>query len=152
MITITPINVATVTDALMALLKDWPALENVNVLRSEEINETPGECPWVGVYRENVDYPIRTIGFGSGMRDQKISLVIVAQESDGESGQKCEDRLESLLKEIIAAILTDVTIRGSVRVIEDVKVRYEDYRKTGSSYMQTAAVYLTASTVVLAGG
>jgi len=145
---VTTVNVATITNALVQLLRNWPALQNVTVGRAEELNETPGACPWIGVYRDNVEYIIKTLGYGSGMRDQRVVLVAVAQESDGVSGERCEDRLEALLREMVSAILSDVTIGGSVRVIEDLSVRYADYRKEGGSYMQTAAVYLTAVTTV----
>ena len=147
MTTVTAVNVSTVTAALVSLLDE--ALGNVAVVRAEEINETPGNCPWVGVYRDNVEYVIKTLGFGSGMREQRINLVVVVQESDGTSGERCEDRLEELLKNVVGAILSDVTLRSTVQVVTDFQVRYADYRKIGGGFMQTAAVYLTAVTTVL---
>lgn len=143
-ILVTPVNVAIVTEALVQQLSEWAALAAVTVLRADKLNETPGRCPWLGVYRDNVEYAIGPLGFGSGFRNQRIALVVVAQAA-GSSGANCEDALEALLREVVGALLTDVTLRGTVRVIEELTVRYADYREVaGGSYMQTAAVYLTA--------
>lgn len=142
-----PANVAAITAALVEQLANWAGIAalKVNVGRANELNETPGDCPWVGIYRDRVRFVSRTVGMGSAMRDQQVSLVVAVQEADGVSGEKCEDRLEALLAEVLAAILTDLTVGGRVRMIEDLEVRYADYRKVaGGSYMQTAAVYLTA--------
>lgn len=143
---VTPVNVATITDALVQLLTD--ALPNVEVGRAEALNEDINHCPWIGVYRDTVRYQIKTLGFGNGMRDQLVNLVVAVQQGDPDSGEKCEDRLEELLAQVCGAILSDATLRGTVHVITDFEVRYADYKKVGSSYMQTAAVYLTAQTTV----
>lgn len=145
---VSAVNVSVVTNGIVEMLKQWPALANATISRSEEINETAGGCPWIGVYRDNVDYVIKTVGYGSGMRDQRMNLVVLVQEADGVSGEKCEDRLEALLREVISAILSDVTLGGTARVVDELTVRYSDYRKEGGSFMQTAAIYLTAVTVV----
>jgi hypothetical protein len=143
---ITPVNVAAVTDALVQLLR--ARLANTAIGRASELNEDVNNCPWIGVYRDNVRYEVRTLGYGSGMRTQRITLVVAVQESDPDSGDKCEDRLEALLVRVVGALLSDTTLGGTVAVIENLEVRYADYQKVGNSYMQTAAVYLTAQTTV----
>lgn len=146
-----PVNVATITAALVAQIAHHPGVADLKttVERAGELNATPGQCPWVGVYRDEVTYVIKTLGFGNAARDQRVSLVIAVQDADPSSGEACEDRLEKLVQEVMAALLSDLTIGGTARTIEDLVVRYTDYRKVpGGSFMQTAAVYLTAVTSV----
>lgn len=145
-----PQNIASVTRALVAQLENWPQVRalGVQVSRSEPLNEDPGSCPWVGVYRDSVEYTSKTLGFGTGYRDANVSLVVAVQQANPKSGQDCEDELEALVTEVAAAILTDVTLGGTVRGITNMKVLYADYRRVGDSFMQTAAVYLTAQVPV----
>lgn len=143
---ITPVNVATVTAAIRAMLLN--DLQNVTVDRSGAINETPGSCPWVGVYRGSVNYAFGPMGFGSGFRMQEIKLVVLAQQSHPSSGENCEDLLEALVAQVMSALLTDVTMGGTVRNIKEIEVIYADYKKIGTSFMQTAAVYLTTEVPV----
>lgn len=145
-IKITPVNVAKVTTAVVAMLKD--ALTNVAVERSAAVNETPSNCPWVCVYRGSVDYEPGPLGFGNGYRLQKIKLVVLAQHTHASSGDDCEDLLEALVADVVGVLLTDLTLRGTVRVLEEVSTVYTDFKKSGAVYMQTAAVYLTATVPV----
>lgn len=146
------INVADVSKALVAMLTDDVGVSDLNtsVSRSEVINEDPGMCPWVGVYRSLVQFQPRTIGTGSlgGSMLQLIDMVLVAQQSDGTSGEQCEDRLEELLAALNSALLADTSVRGMVHAIRDMSVTYDDYKLTGEQYMQTAVLRVTYETRV----
>ena len=123
---VTPVNVATVTAALVAQLANWPGVADLKarVESAEQLNETPGRCPWIGVYRDSVKFVVKTLGYGSGARNQHISLVLAVQESDPVSGEKCEARLEALLQQVLGALLTDVTIGGTVQVINQLRYTF----------------------------
>ena len=122
-----------------ALLKD------VTVTRSEEINKIPGNCPWIGIYRSRVTYPTRVLGYGPGMRDQRVNLIILVQEQDGSSGSNCEEALENLVQRVLSTLLSDTTLGGVVATIDGIEVQYPGYQKVADdAYMQTAAIYITA--------
>ena len=141
---ITPVNVAEITKVIAEILQDHEGLQDAIIERSEELNEIPGRCPWISIYRAGVDYPIRTLGLGAGYRNQRIEFIIYAQHSDGTSPDECEERLEALVVSVISALLSDPTLRGKVATIDEFSVRYVDYDKTEAGYMQTAAIFFTA--------
>lgn len=145
--TITTVNVATITEAVVQLLRD--AMPGVNVSRAEEINELPHLCPWVGVYRSSVSFPPRTLGLGTGFRDQSVELILVVQQADGSSGAECEDLLEKLIGDTVSTVLSSPSLGGSVLVVDDVNIRYSSYEKRDSVYFQTATIYFTARTRVI---
>lgn len=148
--TITPVNVSTITSAIESLLTNHNDLQDVLVERSTEINELPHRCPWVGIYRSGVEYPLRTLGMGSGFRGQRISFVLMAQHSDATSGEECEERLEQLIVNVIGALLSDPSLNGTVDTLDEFSVEYVDYLQTDAGYVQTAGIYFTALTSVRA--
>lgn len=142
-----PVNVASITEALKQnFIKSEVIPPEAQVTRAEEINELPSACPWIGIYRSAVQYPIRTLGGSSGFRNQRVELIVVVQESDLTSGEQCEDRLEALILKVIRAIFDDVYIGGTCDTVDDFAVRYESYTKRDGTYMQTASIYFTAIT------
>lgn len=143
---IVPTDVSTITRAVHQMLLDDPAIgiAGVQVERSAEPNATPTEHGWLGVYRERIDYPPRTLGMGSGYRNQRIRLFILAQESDPSSGDECEDRLEKLLQNTIGVLLSDPSLKGTVQTLDEFSVLHEDYSKTdGGIYIQMAKIEFT---------
>ena len=150
--TITPINVAVVTQAVVDQLKNDTRLANVEVSRSQEIGSDPSSCPWVGVYRLRVKYPIRTLGSG-GMRGQRVMMAIVLQQANPSSGADCEDDLEDLIGKVMSVLLSDVTLNNTVQFLDEFDVSYEDYTKTKTGvYMQTAAIQFVALMTTTIGG
>lgn len=146
---IKPISVSAITQAVEARLLADAALADVRISRSEEINSLPSSCPWVGVYRADCQFPIRTLGMGAGFRGQRVQVVLLAQESDPASGAACEDRLNELVDKLIAAILSEPTLGGVVHTVDDFSVRYPDYRRVDDDiYMQTAMVQFSVITTV----
>jgi len=143
-ITITPTDVSEITRRIQEILQDHPNLQEATVERSAEFNDIPGRCPWLCIYRLGVDYPIRTLGLGTGFRTQRVELMIYAQESDGTDPAECEERLEQLVVHCISALLSDPTLRGMVDTIDEFKVSYVDYDKSEAGYTQTAAITFTA--------
>lgn len=144
-----PVSVSVVTQAVEARLRADPALAAATITRSDEINAVPSLCPWIGVYRADCAFPQRTLGVAPGWRGQRVQVMVLAQEADGTSGAACEDRLNELVDAIIAALLADTTLGGAVHAIDDLTVRYPDYRRVSDAgYLQTAMIIFTALTTV----
>lgn len=143
-----PSNVANVTAALVAALRQDNRFQSVAVSRAMEINEQPSACPWVGIYRGSQRFVPRTLGATSGFMNQQIDLIAVIQAAGGTSGDECEDRIEELIASVISVVLSDISIGGTVHMVTGLDLRYRDYRHDGSAYMQTAELYITAETRV----
>ena len=143
---IVPTNVAQVTQAVTEMLQDAPGIgiDGVRVDRAEEINRTPTEKGWVGVYRDRIDYPPRVLGMGSGYRQQLIRLFLIVQESDPDGGAECEDRLEHLMQKCIGVLLSDPSLKGTVQTLDEFSVEHLDYGKDAQGiYMQFAKISFT---------
>ena len=142
---LTPYNVANVTRAIESCLRADVRLANVAVERSAEVNADPARCPWVGIYRARIEYPSRTLGLGAGYRGQRMQLILLTQQSDGSSGEACEDAIEALNVDVLSVLLTDPTLGGVVSTLDEIDIQYPDYQRTsGGRFVQTAAIYITA--------
>lgn len=139
-----PINVAEVTQSVLKMLKNDARLEQVTIERAEEVNKEPKVDGWVGIYRVRIRYPTKAIGAGVP-REQAVSLVILVQQSDHQSGRACEDALEELVRNVLSVILSDESLGGKVDILDpnEFEVRYENYNKIDNIFMQTAAIYIT---------
>lgn len=145
----TTANVAEITEATRAMLEDALAVRYgsaANVERAGEPNESPDRCPWVGVYRTRLSLPPRTLGAGSGFRTQRVTLVMVMNETSTETGAVCEDRLEALVQCVLSALCTDQSLRGTVLTLEDIDIAYSTYTAVGNAFFQEAVVTVTAIT------
>lgn len=141
---LTPEDVGRISAGIVAYLSSDVDLQDVTMQRSERINKDPAKCPWLGVYRVRATYPSRTLGAGSGFRQQKLEYILIAQAANGRSGQDCEETLELLVRRVLSALLSDPTLNGLVQTFEDLEVRYPSYQQTASNqYMQTALIYVT---------
>lgn len=144
--TIAPVNVSAITEAVVELLKKFPALEGVRIERSEDADNDPNSSAYVGVYRMGVQYPLRTMGLGGGFRDQRVRMLILARASDMSSGEACELALEALVRNILTALFSDNTIGGAIGMMDEFEVDYTRYDRAGSVYSQTAQIQFVALT------
>lgn len=141
---ITALNVATITQALVDQLTASMDLSDATIVRSADRSLDPSDCPWIGVYRMSSSFEQRTLGFGGGVRNQRIRLLVLVEASDMLSGEACEIALEKLLASVIGAILSDTTLGGNVNALEQFDVDYLGYQRSGTVYMQTAALQFVA--------
>lgn len=153
-VTIQPQNVGAIERAIKAQLEASKALRgrDATIERDGEPNSSESDTPWVGIYRMAVDYPTRTLGLGSGYRYQLCEFVIICQESDASSASACADSLEDLVADVVAALLSDPTLQGTVDVIDKFQISYPNYARNqdGSYFFQDAAIQFTARTTVTA--
>jgi hypothetical protein len=146
-VNIVPVNIAAITQAAVDVLSNDARLSAVTITRSEDQNLSPEMCPWVGVYRLGVQYPQRTLSGISGMRQQRVQLLVLAQQANGASGQACEDELEELIVNVLSAFLSNPTLNGAVHILDEFEVNYTHYmRTTAGEFMQTAAIQFVAVT------
>jgi len=146
----TPKSAFDVVTALMTQLKAYGDLAALDptIERSREVNNDSSKTPWVCCYRYGVEFTPRTLGPLANRR-QTIHLVIACQASDPISGEKCEERLEELIKFVMAALLSDVTIGGTVVMLDEkINVQYPDVQLRTDQYTQTAFIQFAAITVV----
>lgn len=142
--TIVPVNVASITQAIEEMLGDALDIGQAGVIieRSAEERLTPTLHGWVGIYRDGIDYPARTLGMGSGYRNQLVRITLLVQESDPSSGDECEDRLEDLMQKVVGVLLSDPSLKGTVQTLDAFTVRYE-LMKGDAGYMQMARIDFT---------
>jgi len=139
-------DISAITKALKDLLNNDQDFEHVMVSRAEPINDDPANCPWVGIYRRDLEFNPRTLGMTSGHRDYRGNIVLIVQASSLASGASCEDELDAMVKNIVDSVLTDPTIRSSIEMLHEVVVSYsydsasdDDYE----AYHQSAFIQLT---------
>lgn len=152
---INTMNVADIQSALGLQLAQWPAIidmAELEIQHNEEIPDSETRCPWVGIYCISHEMPIRTLGMGAGMRYQKIMFWAVCKEASPNSGNECAAKLEGLIQMIGSAILSDCSLRGTVDIVQDLKVTYPEWGKKADVYVQTAVIQFTVQTTVQAGG
>lgn len=141
--TIYPVDVFDVCCALEQMLNDDSALADLpaTVVNGEAVNEDPGLCPWLGIYRTGVVLGSRAIGVGSGYRTNNVGLVIVTQEQSTESGRDCSRKLEILNQHVLRVLLNDESLKGFVDTLDEtVEVVYQSYGLEQGAYMQTSLI------------
>jgi hypothetical protein len=151
------LNVSELTEKLKMQLEEWPALHDnsVRVERAAAINKTPDRTPWVGIYRQNQSFEARTLGMGTtGFRRHNITLALVLQEASSKSGEDCERRLEKLVSEVVSAICSDESIRGSALAIspDPMSLTYASYQVDDNNFFQEAVLLFTVVTNVSVTG
>lgn len=146
----TPVNVSDITKNCEERLQNAIQFEDVQltVMRSEEINDLPRACPWVGIYVEGVDYPVKTIGRAAGFRGEAVRLVFVIQEMSNQAGASCSDALNELHAKVLEVLFEDTTFGGNAQSIGEVSLKYESYLKKENVYMQTAYLYVEVLTAI----
>jgi hypothetical protein len=143
-VTINALNVSDQAAAIKTQLEAFPELTQVPVTVSEDRNLDPNGCPWIGIYRLGTQFVQRTLGYGSGMRDQRTRFLVLVQQSDHSGGEACSAALDELLQNVISALLSDTSLRGSTGTIDEFEVDYVSYDRSSNVYMQTAALQFVA--------
>lgn len=138
--TLYPVNVYDVCDAVRTMMMDDPDFEEATVTLGEVINEDVNACPWLGIYRTGVVYPSRTAGVGAGYRRNNVGLLIMAQEM-ATDGDECAKKLEALIQNVVRVLMNDESLKGNVDVLDGLEVVYERYGLVQDAYMQTALIH-----------
>ena len=141
------INYSDITTALAEQILADQSIQNTLrknfVERGGPINENASDAPWIGVYRGAITHDPRILG-GVNNWESTGLIRICVQSISMVSGSACEDSLEELVRLVIAAILADTTIGGTVDMVNKFAVDYrylESNRK--SLYFQMAIISMT---------
>jgi hypothetical protein len=143
-------SVSDITAAVKATLNNHPLTTEVLVEDSEIINAVAAKCPWIGIYRSRVQYPIRTLGNQAQSRYQNSDLILVCQATSLDSGASCAKAVETLVANAISALFDNQFLKandnapGLIDGWENVEVHYQNYTKVDNVFMQTVNLYITA--------
>lgn len=143
---ILPTDVSEITRAIEAMLLEHPQIGNLGtaIERSAEPPEQPGTEGWIGIFKTGIEYPSRTLGMGSGFRQQRIGIALHVLMSHYGSGAECEESLELLLQRVISCLLSDTSLRGLVDVLDsDMKILYPSFERFENIWVQAANVFIT---------
>lgn len=136
------INVAELTKTIQKVLKEHPTLLDLkNVERGEYVNFDPGACPWLGVYRTDVEYAPRALGNHSKSWEVSITIKLVLQVY-GKDGPTAEEELENLIHRVLSVMLTDLTVKQVVQMLRTMRVQYS-YDETESKTMDFQWAFVT---------
>lgn len=137
------IDAATISRAVETAFKADPAFNAFTVERSEWVNENPSRCPWLGIYRGGMDYSPETLGNGPDYWTGAMTLRLMVQAANYESGAAVEDELEGYVRDVIGKVFSDTTIRGSVDMVTGVSVNYSYIAEDSETlYFQAAIIEL----------
>lgn len=127
------LNTADVTAALVDLLNSHPDTMGYlkNIERGEYVNKDPALTPWCGVYRTEINYEPRQLGHHARTWLSLLTVKLVVQAHAG-TGPDTEDELENTVQRVMTAVLSDLTIGGTVEMLKKMNIQYS-YDETNSS-------------------
>ena len=138
------INPSDITRAIETAFNTDPVFNTFTIERAELVNENPALCPWLGIYRESIDYAPETLGLGPDHWTAIMTLTLIVQSSNFGSGTQAEDDLEGYVKSVITKMFEDTTIRGSVDMINAIKVSYSYIAEDEQTlFFQSALIEMT---------
>ena len=137
------IDFSIITKATEAILNAAPALEGWTIERSVLENESPGRCPWAGIYRKRVGYTPRRMGVGARNWGNEIKLDVVVQASS--QVDTAEELLEQQIKDVLDVLEGDRTLGGTVNMVLGYEVEYFIRQDaTEDVFYQRAVITITA--------
>lgn len=138
------IQASTITRALYDVLSDDPDFQSWTVTRGEFVNEAHSLCPWLGIYRQSIDYSPETLGNGPDYWTATMVVRLIVQAANLASGEDCEDDLEGYVKQVIDKVVADTTLAATIDMVNDIKVSYSYIAEDDETiYFQAAIIELT---------
>ena len=138
------INPSDITRAIETAFNTDPVFNTFTIERAELVNENPAICPWLGIYRESINYAPETLGLGPDHWTAIMTLTLIVQSSNFNSGTQAEDDLEGYVKSVITKMFEVTTIRGSVDMVNAIKVSYSYIAEDEQTlFFQSALIEMT---------
>ena len=135
------INPSDINRAIETAFNTDPVFNTFTIERAELVNENPAICPWLGIYRGEIEYTPETLGQGSDYWTAILMLTLIVQSSNLGSGTQAEDDLEGYVKSVITKVFEDTTIRGSIDMINALKVSYSHVAEDEQTlFFQSASI------------
>jgi len=134
------INTYNVSLALYNQIKDYSTVKEFDpeVCHGEFVSVDPSRTPWIGVFRDRIRHVPRTLGHNTWQTS--ISLKVVVQAVSLESGEDCQNLLDGYVREVSAAILSDLTFGGAVLMTNAVDVEFNYIETERESFHYQSAV------------
>ena len=143
-----PVEASKITSAIQRMLTaDARLAAEVDVARSPLLNEDPSACPWVGIYRSNSQFDVRTLGFGAGARYQRTELILICMVADSNDPEAAEDAHERLVATVLDVLFADPTLGGVVRTLNLASIQYQLISTTDDQLMHAAEIHVVVETV-----
>jgi len=140
------IDAAKIAEALKSQLTSnvYMVQNGVKINRGEYVNMDPDLTPWVSIYRDSIDYVPERMGKHTKSFTASIVFKLLIQESNLDTGEKCEDQLEALTQAVLDAVWADPKLGGNVDMLTAIDVNYS-YNEHDSKtiYFQWSIVSLT---------
>lgn len=134
------IKVNTITQAVEEMFNTDPEFNRFTIERSDWVNENPSVCPWIGIYRGDMQYNPETLGDGPDYWTGLMNLRLVVQSANYESGAAAEDELEDNVEIVISKILSDTTLRGVIDMVNEINVNYTYLAENDQTMFYQAAL------------
>jgi hypothetical protein len=134
-------NFNTMAKTLESILKDDERLAGFTVQRSEPPNETADRTPWIGIYKASESYEPHTIAAGQMPWKVMPGLILVLQCASLKSGSDADERLENAKRLLFEVLEDNLTIGGTVHMVNGWDVEYE-YGGGVGGYFVSATINL----------
>lgn len=142
--TLALINTAELTAQLVKLIAEHPEVVAGNfkgIERGEYANKDSARTPWCGVYRTQVGYQPRVVGHHSRSWEALLTVRLIVQAYDS-TGPKAEDACEAAVQQVMAAVLSDLTVHTTVDMLKSIDIEYS-YDETESSTLDFQWAFIT---------
>ena len=138
------INTAELTAQLVTLIAEHPEVMAggfKGIERGEYVNKDAARTPWCGVYRTQVDYAPKVLGHHSRSWQALLTVKLVVQAHDA-TGAKAEDACEAAVQQVMAAVLSDLTVYTKVDMLKSINIEYS-YDETESKTLDFQWAFIT---------
>ena len=138
------LNPSDITQAVETAFNKDPVFNSFTIERGEFVNMNPALCPWLGIYRNDINYAPETLGAGPDHWTAIMTLTLIVQASNLSSGAQTEDDLEGYVESVITKMFGDTTLRGSIDIINALKVSYSYLAEDEKTmFFQSALIEMT---------
>jgi len=133
------INFKNITQAIETILN--AQLSDYKIVRNELRNVDPNQATWgkgwIGIYRGKLDYEPHTTGATPWL--VSADVIIEIQVASMTSGDDAEDKLQDAEQEVLNALVTDLTLGGTVLMTNGFSIEY-DYNEDEQVYYHAAVI------------
>ena len=135
-----------IMDAVEQAINNSPDIktQNFTVTRSQYVNSDPQLVPWIGIYRNAINYNPHAMGRGANNWLSIVMVDIMVQSFDADSGVNAEIKLEEHTDLILEILEADRTLGGKVQQITGYELTYlVDENMTSDTYFQMVKITVT---------
>lgn len=134
------INLNTVSRALFDQISAYQPVKDFDPIlcHGEFVGVDPNKTPWIGVFRDSIRHTPRTLGHNQWQ--SRMVFNVVVQAASLKDGEDCQILLDSYVREVTAAILSDLTFGGVVDMTTLAEVQYNYVETDRESFFYQSAI------------